>query len=155
MKYLVFSDSHGDTANMIAALSDHPEISRVLFLGDGFNTLEKLKEYAPHLEIFAVKGNCDDCLCPLPPLLMLDDCGKRIMLVHGHNHGVKYDSPALTLAAKENGADIVCFGHTHRRYELYENGVYYFNPGSIRQSKYAYGILDITANAVLFGTPAT
>ncbi len=154
MKYLVFSDSHGFPSNMKSALDLHPEISRILFLGDGCNTLSELSDYRPNLEIFAVKGNCDGLLCPYPSMRIIVDNGKRIMLVHGHNHGVKYDSPALSLAAKENHIDIVCFGHTHRRCELYENGIYYFNPGSIAESVHTYGVLDITEKGVLFGTPA-
>lgn len=54
----------------------------------------------------------------------------KILFSHGHTFGVKYSLDRIYYKAKEIGAKIVLFGHTHCRYYSYEDGVHILNPGS-------------------------
>lgn len=153
MKYLVVSDTHGFTSRLLDIVDRHPDIDRLLFLGDGYTDFSALSAHAPHLITVGVKGNCDPHLCPLPPLRILEVEKRRILLLHGHNHGVKTSLLSLKYAAKEMGADIVLFGHTHAFYREEIDGMYFFNPGSLSAAPDRYAILDITENSVDFSVP--
>ena len=63
----------------------------------------------------------------LPDQLLIELGGHKIWMEHGHLF------PSLmTLAyrAKDNGADIALFGHTHEPHCEYAYGVLLLNPGS-------------------------
>ena len=49
--------------------------------------------------------------------------------------GVKYSTDRLFYKAKEIGAQIALFGHTHCRYYAYEEGIHILNPGSAGQPR--------------------
>ena len=58
MKFIVFSDSHGVSANMIRAVqAEKPDLC--FYLGDGENDLRLLQKRFPRLAVNAVRGNCD------------------------------------------------------------------------------------------------
>ena len=143
MKCLVFSDSHGYVGAMEEALNVHTDAEVIFFLGDGLSDLEYIKSEYPERTYYAVRGNCDfsDRVTPATAEALI--CGKRIMLTHGHEYGVKHGFDTLMRAGEQRLADIVLFGHTHDPYECYiDNGeraggrLYLFNPGSI---SYTYG----------------
>ena len=54
-----------------------------------------------------------------------------VMLTHGHYYNVNYGTQMLVEAAKEKGADVVFYGHTHVPAFEQKNGNYYVNPGSV------------------------
>lgn len=56
-------------------------------------------------------------------------CGKTIFVTHGHLYDAKSGLYRITSAAREAGADILLFGHTHMPLTLYEDGLYIMNPG--------------------------
>lgn len=107
MKFLVFSDSHGMSSNMLHVLSLHPDADAVLFLGDGLNDLRNINS----LPVIAVRGNCDSFFSKEPTLQSLTADGMRICLIHGHEQRVKDSDGALYSLAKEY--DIILHGHTH------------------------------------------
>lgn len=77
-----------------------------------------------------------------------DRCGgKKILLCHGHEYGVKSGYLNLQYAAREKGADIVLFGHTHQVFYDQTSQLAMLNPGSIGEPRYygknSYGILII------------
>ncbi len=148
----VFSDSHGSSAAMLEAIELHRrDTDCFIFLGDG------CREAIPLFEDFgvtyqAVPGNCDMFTGGMPESLTLDLGAARIFICHGHRYGVKGSLGMLESAARERGADIALFGHTHLRLERYlppEDGqrpLWLFNPGSIslpREGRPSYGIVDI------------
>ena len=49
--------------------------------------------------------------------------------------------------AKEKGADIALFGHTHTPFYEYRENIHLFNPGSVANSE--YGIIDITPSGIM------
>jgi hypothetical protein len=60
----------------------------------------------------AVHGNSDapDIIERLPATAVVDALGLRILVVHGHNH----DATALSFLGRQEDADLIVVGHTHR-----------------------------------------
>ena len=93
--------------------------------------------------IVAVRGNCDwNSFFPSKEIFKV--CGKTIFVTHGHLYDAKSGLYRITSAAREAGADILLFGHTHMPLTLYEDGLYIMNPGSCNGYYASYGIIDIT-----------
>ena len=111
MKVLVLSDSHGRADTLRRAIeAEKPHA--MLYLGDGLSDAERMREEYPLLPITTVPGNCDwGSLEETERLIELD--GVRILMLHGHTRGVKYHSMNAYYAAKEMGADVLLYGHTH------------------------------------------
>ena len=164
MIILVFSDSHGTPLLMLRALKAHPDAGALVHLGDGAAEFRRLSS-AGGLPAYAVKGNCDWAdreAADLKEVLVFEAAGKRIMITHGHTLGVKSGIFTLIGEAKDRHADIVCYGHTHERFEKYfpdesedengeKKGLYVFNPGSCgfpHQGEFSYGIMDLQPSGV-------
>ena len=160
MKCLCFSDSHGTSAYISRALEMHPDAEVVFFLGDGLSDIDRFV-YDRTKAWLAVRGNCDLVGDIGGSLVKKVDSitlyGKKIVFTHGDLYGAKYGTDGLVALAREQGADIVLFGHTHDPFEKYipnedEGGIYLFNPGSVGVSyrtKTSYGIMEITDDMVI------
>ena len=150
VRILVFSDSHGNTRNIIPALEAQTDARHALFLGDGAAKFMELASAFPNISFRAVSGNCDR-EDDLPLFRVLDIAGKRIYMTHGHGEGVKYSLGTLMKNALVNRADIVIYGHTHISRISYENSLHIINPGSVSQPRAgrpSYAVIDITAGGV-------
>lgn len=148
MRLLVVSDSHGRDWRLRAALEAHPEINGWIHLGDGLREAFRLAEEFP-APLYAVRGNCDFWQPELPPELREETFGgKRVLFTHGHLYGVKYGLYRVTAAARERGADILLFGHTHQPLNEYDNGLYVLNPGSLGEAG-TYALLDILPAGIM------
>ena len=128
MNILVFADSHGDVEAMEKATARWKP-DQVLHLGDHFSDMVKLHLRFPEIPMQGVRGNCDAPNSPESLRLTLG--GKRILMVHGHQQGVKMDLERLYLTALESKADLVLFGHTHRPLHEWKGAVEFLNPGSV------------------------
>ena len=71
----------------------------------------------------------------------------KIYATHGFVEKVKFGPYGLEEAARENGCNLVLFGHTHQPTNYYKDGIYYFNPGSLRDG--FYGVVDITPKGIM------
>jgi hypothetical protein len=130
MHILVVSDSHGNTSNLKEAVLQHPEVTRVLHCGDGEADVVALGAAYPSVRFDAVQGNCDvSALFPLQRLLRI--AGRRIFMTHGHCYGTKYGVESFLEQGRKDRADVVLFGHTHRRLIERQDGILLVNPGSI------------------------
>ena len=145
MKILVLSDSHGNVDNM-ARCVEMVVPRHILHLGDCIRDAEALQDLFPHIPMTAVPGNCDFGASGIP-IRQETLGGKRFYFTHGHLHGVKHGLYRLDLAAREAGADVVLFGHTHVAYEEYADGLYLFNPGSLGYD-YSYGYVDVVGGGI-------
>jgi putative phosphoesterase len=155
---LIFSDSHGKADTMCRVIEAHPAATHILFCGDGLRDVAFLEEQYPKRIFHAVSGNCDLFAsldgATFEKLVFLG--GLRVLLMHGHLHGVKGGYGAAAAYAHRNGADILVFGHTHIPYEgrhaVGEGSVHLFNPGSIgaggREGS-RFGYLDIRNGQVV------
>lgn len=127
MKVLVLSDTHGKSdLTMLARLADTADLA--IHLGDGFSDAETLS-ILTETPIIQVTGNVDFPLVVIPEK-MITLGGRPTLLTHGHLDGVKTGFAALVKKAKEQGATLALFGHTHRPEHLNLDGVTLFNPGS-------------------------
>ena len=142
MKFIVFSDSHGDVDHMIRAVRlENPALC--FFLGDGEYDLTRLQRRFPSLPVNAVRGNCD-LRSTLPRALTCAAGGVRIFATHGHLYGVKHDPiyRELCEAALAENADVVLFGHTHEPFRDRTMGMELLNPGSIGPTtRPSYGLI--------------
>lgn len=128
MKVLVVSDSHGKVDNLIRAVElTHPDY--VLHLGDCQRDLEKLRQTFPMLPMEGVPGNCDYGSCDQPERL-IELGGVRILMLHGHTRGVKSDVMRAVWTARECGAQVLLFGHTHRPMVDNDGALLVLNPGA-------------------------
>lgn len=153
MKILVFSDSHSCPNRLLKAIdAHHGKCDLVLFLGDGLRDLDIITQKYPNIPIVKVKGNCDyfasnDTL----EETILDLDGIRVLVTHGHKHGVKYGYGTIIEHAIQMDADAVFFGHTHVPCDKIEYAgerkIQLFNPGSVATTS-TYGVVN-TANGVL------
>ena len=123
MKIIVLSDTHGYEA---AGIFDGADA--VIHLGDCFSD-----EIHTNLPIYRVKGNCDAENAPTEQLLEL--CGRKIFITHGHLYGVKQSLNRLYYRAEELGADAALFGHTHAAFCERVGNILLLNPGSISRPR--------------------
>ncbi len=161
MPYLIFSDTHGASRNMIEVIKRcKSDTDGVIFLGDVCSDTELVRERFPDIPIYAVAGNCDlpsKYLTPEYAERMLEINGMRILMLHGHTRSVKFHLGELEAYARRAAADVVLFGHTHERCCKYTNvggkPLYIFNPGSAGLPKDglppAFGVLNIENGQIL------
>ena len=149
MKFIVFSDSHGDVDHMIRAVRlENPALC--FFLGDGEYDLTRLQRRFPSLPVNAVRGNYD-LRSTLPRALTCAAGGVRIFATHGHLYGVKHDPiyRELCEAALAEDADVVLFGHTHEPFRDRTMGMELLNPGSIGPTtRPSYGLILLDGDRI-------
>ena len=126
-RILVISDTHGKTDKVIRLLENVP-FTKVFHLGDMVSDAILLKKAFPDIEFHYVKGNNDPYGAESEKTVEV--CGKKIFLCHGHNYSVSSSLLSLSLRAKEVGADVALFGHTHQKFKEECDGLTLFNPGS-------------------------
>lgn len=159
MRYLVFSDLHGDSVALADLLNVYNKGSfdKILCLGDilyhgprndlpkGYNPKECIKLLNMHKdEIIAVRGNCDAYVDQMVLDFYIHDeyeiieNGKRIIMTHGH---IINPDNYLNI-----NSGVVLYGHTHIHKMDNICGVLYLNPGSVSLPKggqdRSYAILD-------------
>lgn len=149
MQIAVISDTHRHSYELNQVLSHIQETDMIIHLGDNTEDVDILKNGYKG-KIINVRGNCD--FVSFVPSERLEEVeGMKVLLTHGHKYNVKNDFLRLKYRAKEVGANIVLFGHTHEAIELYEEGIWFVNPGSLAlpKSRYkSYAILDLDNNNV-------
>jgi putative phosphoesterase len=132
---LIFSDSHGKFERMkLAVLKERPNL--IIHLGDGAFDLRRLKGEFPEIPTLGVRGNCDIGLNEDSSRTVTLE-GVKILMTHGHIYGVKQGYATAIEAAKNAGADLLLFGHTHRAEYMMAAGLHLLNPGSIMSGEYA------------------
>lgn len=147
MRILVLSDSHGNIGNM-AQCVERTEPHVILHLGDCVHDALSLQRKFPEILMQTVPGNCD--WGNLDPAEVLTEySGVRILMMHGHTRSVKSGTLSAIYAAREMGAAVLLFGHTHRPMVDYDGTLWVMNPGSIgRGNPCTYGIITIDAGKV-------
>ncbi len=131
MKILVFSDSHASLGFMRRCI-EATAPDTVIHLGDYYNDGQTMLEEFPHIPFHQVPGNCDlhRGWIPDPETKLIELAGVRILMTHGHRHGVKMGLYRLLADARASGADAVLYGHTHAADCRQEDGFWIINPGA-------------------------
>lgn len=127
MKALIISDNHGDQLileKVTTAFAN--QVDLLVHCGDS-----ELPASSPLMEPFvAVAGN-NDWHAGYPQDRLVSVGGVRVFATHGHHYQVNFSLTPLMLKGEEQGADIICYGHTHRRAVAVDQGILMINPGSI------------------------
>ncbi len=147
IKIVVMSDTHLSKAtDEFKALCSEfcDDADMVIHLGD-WERVEILN-YLERYPLEAVAGNMDDYSIKqrLPARKIVEAGPFRLGITHG------WGSPAgirERLKEEFTGVDAIIFGHTHQPLILRENGLLWFNPGSLflgrRDSGKSIGVLRI------------
>lgn len=173
---LVVSDSHGRKEKFRNAIMEEGKnCDALVFCGDGTDDLmaifeesvydEALFEAIPKV-IAVARGNGDwntayailsksgeQTAFIVPPQSAFKIAKKNIFVTHGHLFDVRFETTVLEdAAAHTNKADIIFYGHTHRR-DFHENkGVYLVNPGSPAHPRDglqpSYALVKISGNNI-------
>ena len=127
---LALSDTHGtDDAGLTDHLREQIRAADIVVHAGDFTTPAVLDDFASLADrLVAVYGNADSALVRerLPSMTTVEALGKRFLVVHGHDH----DETRLSLVARQEKADVVVLGHTHRPGTGQLGGVTVLNPGS-------------------------
>ena len=146
MRILVVSDSHGDVFALLCAIEAQPTARMIIHLGDGERDMDSLTGALGEMKTVQVRGNADFGMSSPYGCVEIVE-GKRIYCTHGQWEKVKYGNYDLKNIARGEKADIALFGHTHTPENDYDDGLYLFNPGSIREGD--YGVIDITKAGIV------
>ncbi len=134
-KILIVSDSHGSNDNLRRVVKNMAgTMDRMIFLGDAMCQPEVIREIAG-CPVDIVRGNCDSFLSGVPISKLIEIGEHKALITHGHQYGVKMGTDTLKQAARENGADIAMFGHTHQPLIDTSSDVTALNPGSVSQPR--------------------
>ena len=156
---LALSDTHGtDDPGLTEHLREQVRAADVAVHAGDFTTpavRDRFDDLAD--EFVAVHGNADSAAVRdrLPATETVETLGVRFLVVHGHEH----DRTSLSLLARQEGADVVVLGHTHRPGVGRLGGVTVLNPGSHadpRGARPAYGAVGQASGDVVvrLRTPA-
>ena len=124
MKLILVSDSHGNKAG-IDRIFNTLQFDYLFFMGDG---LGDIGDYSYLENVYMVCGNCDFFSKEVVER-EIEISGYKIFMTHGHKYGVKMGLSKLIEKAKEIGANIVFYGHTHIQKVEKIDGIYFINPG--------------------------
>ena len=152
MKIVVMSDTHGNMHRLKDVVENNKDADMFLHLGDGAEEFFEVKKLYPSLSMDIVRGNCDLGYDDVPNYKMFDVCSHKIVASHGYMHNVKDSIDNYVEFCKENGADIILYGHTHERFTKHQDNLYIMNPGSLscpRRSGPSYGILNIDDDVIM------
>jgi putative phosphoesterase len=145
----VLSDSHGDVDLAKQAVKAMGDIDLVIHAGDFYQDAFCLANQFG-VKVHAVVGNCDRCV-PGPHEEILELCGHRIYLTHGHLYSVKQGLLRLDYRVRELGAEMAIYGHTHMPQNEEVNGIRYLNPGSVAWPRLAgqstYALMKLEPDA--------
>ncbi|MTH52932.1 YfcE family phosphodiesterase [Bacillus mangrovi] len=145
MKVLILSDTHGMMEDELKEVTERhrDEAEAIIHCGDS-----ELQADDPAVTpMWIVGGNCDFD-SRLPDELVKEAGQHRFFIAHGHLHSVKTTLMNLKYRAQEEGATIVCFGHTHIAGTEMNDGILFINPGSLRlprtRRERTYAIVELT-----------
>jgi len=139
-KILLLSDSHGNIQGLTAVLkwaNDYaPDLA--VYLGDGVADLPKAEMASGFVcEWQKVRGNNDwGFSVSDPETAVFDFGGHRFFMCHGHRYGLHWgETHSFIAAARNNGATVALFGHTHAPFLGNDNSLLLLNPGSISRPR--------------------
>ena len=148
MRIVAFSDSHGKIWGMYDVFKKQPNADWYVFLGDGCEEFEEIKEMYPNKNIVGVRGNCD-FFSRLPTDFVIDANGTKILCTHGHNYYVKGSQGPILEKAKQIGAKIILHGHTHVANYKVQDGIHLICPGALSGRDSSFAWADVIDGAIL------
>ena len=149
MKVLIVSDTHRRNDNYMKVLEKVSPVDMVVHCGD-IEGSEYLIAESAGCPVQMVTGN-NDFFSDLPREKEFSIGKYKVWLTHGHNYYVSLNNENLKHEAKERGADIVMYGHTHKPVVDLDRDVIAVNPGSLTYPRQegkrpSYVIMDLDRN---------
>lgn len=129
MLLAIVSDTHRDFETVNKVLDKVKDKDYIIHLGDNVEDAIYIEKQLKSKNVIYVKGNCDYSKA-IPSEQLIEIQGIKLFITHGHNYGVKHGLDELKERAKELGADIALYGHTHVPNITKEQGLWIINPGS-------------------------
>lgn len=144
MKILIVSDTHGRHGNFDKVLEREGKIDMLIHLGDVEGDECYIRAVA-ECPVYMVAGN-NDYFTDLPREAVIDICGQKVLITHGHYYYVSMGIEHLKREAMQRGVQAVFYGHTHRPL-IDDEDILIANPGSLtypRQSgrQCAYMVIE-------------
>lgn len=148
MRIGVIADTH------IHRISDLPEslitslttMDMVVHLGD-FHSEDVVNDLKEIADFRGVKGNHDTHIPGLPEKDLVEIEGKRLGIIHGHGCAFPFGFKWGLLTQFDGKIDAILYGHTHSIRNTVEEGILFFNPGSVigrfPAMHRSYGILTV------------
>ncbi len=147
MKIVVMSDTHlsrttGEFKQLCSSICEN--VDMVIHLGDWEKA--EILNFMEQYPLQAVAGNMDDHFLQsrLPAKKIIKAGDFKIGIIHG------WGSPGgirQRLKMEFSGVDAILFGHTHQPLSIMEDGLLWFNPGSVYHgrgfSRQSFGLLRI------------
>lgn len=147
MRVLVFSDTHGSTKEIDKAIACIGDFDALIHLGDIERDVRYIEKKYPQIPVYSVRGNNEPCSSlSSPNEAVIELCGVKIYMCHGHLKNVRRGIDSLTETAKELGCRVALYGHTHIPCDTVSDGILVFNPGSCSQPRNgapSFGVLEI------------
>lgn len=154
MRIIVLSDTHGNYNALKSVIDRNTDADWIFHLGDGEREVDRYVLDNPVIapKIIFVAGNCDYGSTS-PGVFVLPVGEHKIFATHGYRHGVNGSLETLKRMAEVNGCDIVLYGHTHVRFQGFQDGMYIMNPGSAScprdGNKPSFGHIDISPAGIV------
>lgn len=134
VKVLVVSDTHGNNTNLKKAIANMGEkLDLMIHLGDFMCSPDVIRELVD-CPVEIVKGNSDSSPA-MQSAKLIDIAGHKAFITHGHTYGGNWGIGTMKDIARENGAEIVMFGHTHEPMVDKTPGMTVINPGSLSRPR--------------------
>jgi uncharacterized protein len=155
MKIVVLSDTHLPKRNkgLPARLIEELRGADLTIHAGDWQTLDVYKELQTYARVEGVYGNVDneEIVRLLPDKKVVEVCGFRIGITHGHGKGKTTEKRAIA-AFEDEKVDCIIFGHSHIPVMRYEGDILLFNPGSPtdkrRQKLFSFGVISISDKMV-------
>lgn len=144
---VVLSDTHcTEGTGLVGAAAEAVEAADTVVHAGDFTTtaaLDALREAAGDADFHAVHGNADAPAVAerLPTEAAVEYAGHRIAVSHRNRSGVT----GLAMFGRQQGADLVVFGHSHRPTVQQLDELTLLNPGSHadpRGAKQSFAVLE-------------
>lgn len=140
-KVVIISDTHFQTKYITAVNKLHSDADLFIHCGDS-----QLEVTHPELAGYVkVKGNND--FGDYPKFAVADLGNERFFVTHGHLYNIEFGPDVVVQAARDQGATIACYGHTHVPVAEVVNGVLCINPGS---TSFPRGKVRVGSYAILY-----
>lgn len=148
MQICILSDTHIRTGRTLPKIvwEKLSQVDVIVHAGDltSPSFLEELSLLAP---TYAVRGNGDLWSESLADSLVIEIGGICIGITHGYLGKGSNTLERAFYTFEQEQIDLLIFGHSHRPFKGYRNGVLLFNPGSPTdkrgQPQFSFGILRI------------
>ena len=154
MRIIVISDTHGNKNAIDSVFLRNSDADLFIHLGDGERDIDAFLLENPSYtsRVIHVAGNCDfNSLSNDFEIIPAN--GHKILASHGHIYAVKNSLEIIKNTAKRLNCDIVLYGHTHVRYNKFEDDLYIMNPGSAGNphdgKNPSFGTINIVPSGIL------